>query len=144
MSADLPETPRDCRQEFAPIAAKYRRASWFYGLVAIPTVGCLLLSRYEHYPLIGLAGFIVGWVVLTAGLLFRPKLICPNCQHRTDRDLEYCCPQCGSRAIDREPGYFSLGRCNSCHSEMARRKGNRLYKIRYCTVCGAYLDEAGV
>ena len=135
---------KDCRSEFRSIADKYRLISRILWLFTVPALGCWLFSWTEGGLQIGMAGFII---IVAGGFIFGavtlPKLICPSCCHRADQEVEQFCPECGSFSLESEDGLLSVTRCRSCGKRLVRGKRRR-YKIRYCTICGAYLDNDGV
>jgi hypothetical protein len=78
-----------------------------------------------------------------------PRLVCPVCKLDAETEFVRFCPECGSDEVQTkgDDKYFLLWpRCRACGKELSRSgKGNRrLYRIRFCTRCGAYLDEEGL
>jgi hypothetical protein len=143
---------RDLRAEFRPDAEEYRRVS---ALLLVPVILMFafggLLWLVPKYRAIGIAGFaacIVGSVV--GALVFLPKLVCPGCQKKLEDRSGYFgqsglgrfCPECGAAALT---DALIFSRCTACGKSLTRGGQNgRSYKIRYCTWCGARLDDKGV
>lgn len=137
-------TSIDCRREFAEVVARYRVAARYYGIAGFAATCFFLISLLKDYRPIGITGFIVCVLMLFAFRFILPKLICPNCHHQVDRDIEFFCPECGSDAIDRSADFLAAGMCRSCHRKLLWRQNRRRYKICYCTICGVHLADEGV
>lgn len=132
-------------QTWSEIADKWRNMSLWITIAALPAIGFWLLSWSEHYRKNGIAGFLVCFLPLFIGSFFLfPKLTCPGCRHAADHNVEYFCPECGSQTLDRSYSIFCICRCKSCGKKLKSGKGGRRYKIRFCTVCGAHLDDKGI
>jgi predicted RNA-binding Zn-ribbon protein involved in translation (DUF1610 family) len=86
--------------------------------------------------------------VIVLGNLRLPKLVCPSCELSLDTDIVRFCPDCGSDELVRkgnEKYFLDWPHCRSCGKELARKRGGRrAYLIRYCTRCGAFLDQQGI
>ena len=52
------------------------------------------------------------------------------------------CPECGAGGTI-EDGFFGQ-KCTACGKALRNGRGGRSYKIRYCTRCGAHVDDEGV
>jgi len=144
MSDGVGASVKDCREEFKPTAARRRAMSRLLGLVMLPALGFWLLLWTERDRQVGGIGFVVCWAIMFIGSLLLPKIVCPACHHKADHEIDHFCPECGSAAVDRSYGFFSIERCTACGKKLWRGKGGRRYKIRFCTVCGAHLDDTGV
>jgi hypothetical protein len=140
----------DFRKQFAGTASGYRKRHILLSFLFVPL---LLLFWYVVVSV----PQATSLVVLTFGILFVavllgrrtiPKLICPGCKRDTDCAIVRFCPECGSAELrlKGEDGYFLVSpRCQACGKELGRKtQGRRLYKICFCTRCGAYLDEDGI
>jgi hypothetical protein len=134
---------KDCRKEFGPTADRVRAMSRLVALVLLPAFGFWLVSFSERERKVGFIGFTVCLAIFLIGSFKLPKLTCPCCNNRADHAVEQFCPECGSRSLERENALVFVTRCCSCGKKLVRGKRRR-YKIRYCTVCGAYLDEHGI
>lgn len=134
---------RDCRNKFRPMAAKYQKISLLLRLAAVLALGFYFYSLSENGKKIGDAGFLVTiFLSLLIYFRLRRKITCPYCHNHVMRIPDQFCPECGSLSLERETERFYATKCCSCGNRLTQRK--RSYKIRYCTVCGAYLDEIGI
>ncbi len=140
----------DLRQQFAVTAALYRARSFrllvFFALVLV--FGFLVVLPSQS---IGLNIFWLIALLTTSVISWRviPRLSCPACQLslRACAEIIQFCPECGSKDIQRKGGdnYFLIWpRCRACGQQLARQRRRPLYRIRFCTRCGAYLDDEGV
>jgi predicted amidophosphoribosyltransferase len=135
---------KDCREAFRPIVARRRTASRIVWIAVLPALCFWLLGWTERDRRTGAVGFFVCLAILFIGAFTLPKLVCPACHHKAEQEPEHYCPECGAADLHRNFGFFSIARCRSCGKKLVRGKGGRRYKIRFCTVCGAHLDDAGV
>ena len=141
---------KDFRDRFADIASIYRKRNRQLGFIFGPLVLVFWCVGFLLYPSARFLGFVVlsvGVVVVIFGRRTLPKLICPACELDTDGAIVRFCPECGSEKLQMkgDDKYFLCSpRCQSCSKQLSRRKGRRVYRIRFCTRCGAYLDEQGV
>jgi hypothetical protein len=135
---------KDCRAEFKATATRYRAISRPLLVLALLGVCLLVLCWSGRYREIGVGGFVVCWAIGFIGSFLLPKIVCPACHKEADQEIDQFCPECGSPGLDGEYGLFSVTRCDSCCKKLLRGKGGRRYKIRFCTFCGAQLDESGV
>lgn len=142
MSDGLEASAKDCRVEFKPMAARHRTMSRLLGIVMLPAFGFWLVLWAGRDRRIAGVGFFVCWAIFFFGSFMLPKIICPSCHHKADHVVDCFCPECGSPVLDRAYGFFSITRCCSCGKKLTGRRGRR-YKIRFCTVCGAHLDDVG-
>lgn len=133
----------DNREAFRPVAAAYRRyrAYWMASVLGaiVPPV---ILSSIDAAILVWLipVSIILG-VIAVVALIRAPRLSCPACSYDVCRDIENYCPECGADSLQRAP-MFGF-KCLGCDKTL-RRGRRRSYRIRYCTNCGAYLDEEGI
>jgi len=141
---------RDFRDRFADRASAYRRRVVQLRFVLVPL---LLAFWYVVFfapaaRMLGVLAFVTFFVALVFSKRTMPKLICPACERDTDGEILRFCPECGSHEVLKkgDDKYFLLWpQCKACGKKPSRRKGHqRLYKIRFCTRCGAHLDERGV
>ena len=145
MPADPQAGTKDCRAEFAVPAARYRRTSRYFTALGVAALLFFALGLLKAYRLVGSLGCGACGIVCLFGSFFPEKLACPNCRHSVEHEVEFFCPLCGSDALDRNFEDLSCTpRCYACKSALGRYKGRRLYKVRFCTVCGAHLDDEGV
>jgi predicted RNA-binding Zn-ribbon protein involved in translation (DUF1610 family) len=136
---------KDCRPEFKPIADEYRRKSailkWV-GLVAIAFWALLWFPKYKGYGFTGFVICIVGGIITS--FIWLPKLICPSCKrklYQQNGSLGEYCPECGEKPVVK--GWF-CPKCTACGKRLSRGRGGANYEIRYCTWCGAHVDEVGI
>ena len=144
---------QDARQKFAPQAKSYRTARWLawfiifpaWFLMAITIIGSKHASN-KHEASIA----VLAWVILVVlwGLL-SPKLTCPVCLLNSEGPVNKFCPECGSSNIELgqmswQKFWYFPPQCHTCTKRFRRGKGGRKYSIRYCTHCGAHLDDKGV
>ena len=140
----------DVRERFARTASAYRRRRAQLGLVLVPLVIVFWYSVLFHPkpPWFAAPVFIVFFAALLLGKRILPKLICPTCARDADREIVRFCPECGSSELqmkDDEKHFLLWPTCKACGQELSKKRGGqRLYKIRFCTRCGAYLDERGL
>ena len=140
-----PEEQARFREEFRPLAARYRRrVRLAYGVVVVG-VAALALG----FALPGRAGgwaagvFLVCWAILFGWMVFRVRLLCPGCSGDMEgRRLGPYCPVCGHRSLS-SGDWLQATRCTDCGKRL-RRGRQRFYKIRACTHCGLVLDERGL
>jgi hypothetical protein len=139
------------RLQFANTAAAYHRRSAQLGFILVPLMLVFwYVSRFAPQArLLVFLAFFVFLVAVIVGDLTLPKLICPQCELAADGEIIRFCSECGSDKLQKkgEGKYFLLWpRCEACGKELSRKaKGNRrLYRIMFCTRCGAYLDERGL
>jgi hypothetical protein len=142
---------KDFRERFADTASAYRKRNLQLGFILVPVVLVFwyLVFLVPSAAFLGLLVFFVGFVVLVFGKRTLPKLICPACELYTDGEIVRFCPECGSEDLQMkgDDKYFLVWpRCRSCGKQLSRKpkNGRRLYRVRFCTRCGAYLDEQGV
>ena len=92
--------------------------------------------------------FVLAVVVMVLGKLALPKLVCPSCTLSLDTDIVRFCPECGAEdlVIKGDEKYFlNWPQCRVCGKELAQKRGGRrAYLTRFCTRCGASLDEQGL
>lgn len=142
---------KDCSALFENVASAYRKRN-----AQLAAVGALLLLLFLYVLLrFPKASFVQVGIVLTFilgaawGKRAFPRLTCPSCNLETDTEFVRFCPECGSPDVQRkgEGKFFLLWpRCRACGKEISRSvKGHRrLWRIRFCTWCGAFLDARGV
>src|SRR5204863_8275478 len=128
------------REDFAPIAHRYRFVGKMACCLIIGAIACALLSFV--LPKAALIWAMTVFVICLIGTLttvaFLPELKCPNCDNRLDQGLGPFCPECGAKALD-APGWFRMPHCSACGRDMRVSKGRR-YRIRACALCGLWLD----
>ncbi len=144
----LPEEQARFRQNFRPRLADFRhhqlvekRIMLFVGF---PLFGVICLApKGNSGPILMWIWFVFIAALVLYSTFFRPKLACPAClQNLEDRKDGNYCPACSSTPLERK-GWLHLPKCNVCGEKMRTGKGGRRYKIRHCTHCGLFLDEAG-
>jgi hypothetical protein len=141
-----PEEQAKFREEFRPIAEKYRRTNRFstIGFIAgwLGIMTLILFSFRTKIPW-ALIPFILGVGFFIRVLSRIPCLICPACGNQLDGCLGRFCPECGSDHFMRrswgEPSY-----CPDCKKWVGGMNRTRQYDIHACTHCGVFLDEKGV
>ena len=136
-------TRKDNRREFEPVARRHRRHGWIF-------MGCLcggmligLLSRIFHYersPWFA-AFFILCIVAGFTTLFLGPSVHCPTCRASVLLELQHYCPECGASPL--AESWLHSRRCTSCGKRLIRGR-RRSYRVRFCTCCGAYLNEVGI
>jgi len=134
---------RDCREEFRLLAAKRRAQTRILSILVLPAFVFWLLLWTGGNHRLGSIVFLICWAIIFIGAFALPKLVCPACHNKTEAEPDHFCPECGASDLDRNFGFFSITRCRACGKQLVRGKGGRRYKIRFCTVCGAHLDDAG-
>ena len=140
---------RDARQQFARTAAAYRRRRLQLMFLLFPLLLAFwYLAFFAKAPAFALLVFVIFFAGLLLAKRIVPKLICPVCQLEADCEIIRFCPECSSELQMKTNGddkYFLVWpTCKACKTELRKKKGGRVYKIRFCTRCGAYLDERGV
>ena len=135
---------KDERHSFEPVARKYRRHGYFFNACVLTGIASGFVASVFHLdrssPWFG--GFFV-FCILTGmvGMLLAPKLRRSACGANAGGELGVYCLECGSFPLE-ESRLFAR-RCTSCHKRFARSRRNN-YCVRFCTNCGAYLDEKGL
>ena len=132
------------QESFAAIKKRYRRfeilgAACFCATFLMVGIGVLLSIKS---PLLmipaGISWFAMFVALLAAGASFK----CPACRSSLHRAKGAHCPGCGSRTLT-DGDWLSPRRCSHCDLELRYRR-RRQFKVRYCSECGAHLDERGV
>lgn len=138
-----PEELTRFREEFLPIAERYRRYGRIgYSLVFLGAT-CILSSwAFPRFFSWLLGGFFACWLAIMLLVFLSPVPKCPACHNALDQGIGAYCPECGAHAIQRA-SWFLAPSCSSCGRAMSRRKA-RHYTIRACTYCGVPLDEKGI
>jgi len=143
---------RDLRSQFSPIANSFRRhrsrSLCFLGVLAVAALGLILLE----YRALGGLTFILGYIAFAIYAARSPQLMCPGCSRNVDiARLEGYCPQCGApesiprRNVLTPPWNKNYPKCSKCETKFnAGRAGKRIYRVHFCTHCGAFIDEHGV
>ena len=141
----------DFRSRFAATASAYRKRNLQLGLISVPVVLVFwyLVFLGPSVAFLGLLFLIVAFAALFLVKRTLPKLVCPACELDTDGEIVRFCPECGSADLQTkgDDKYFlDWPRCRSCGKQLSKRarSDRRLYRVRFCTRCGAYLDEQGV
>jgi len=130
------------------VGRRRRHERWLFGAFAVFVVSVLAasLDRSWAWRPMGWLPFL-AWLVTAGLIVLAPPLMCGCCNKTLDKALARYCPECGADAIER-PGPHKLAVCDhcaSCHRTLTRgRRRSRRWKIRFCTYCGALLDETGV
>jgi hypothetical protein len=136
-------TRKDDRREFMPVAQRYRCYGRVFMTCVFGAIASAFLSSLLRYdpislwfiafvPLCILAGFVTVWLA--------PPLRCPTCHTNAGGALKRYCPECGGSPL--EETWLLPRRCTSCGKRLVRGMSRR-YRVRFCTCCGAYLDESG-
>jgi predicted amidophosphoribosyltransferase len=134
----------DVRSVFGEVAARYRRKQsryqWPFAIGAVSVAAAFFLPKAQPYLL---AAFLVSWVILLALSFDKPSAACPCCGKNLDSRIEEFCPECGAK--DMKPTEIvSVPLCNSCKRELRTRRGHRVFSVKFCTRCGAHLDDVGI
>lgn len=145
MSEEFPSAEhKDCREQFRPVARKYRR----HGGIVVTFILLGMLSawaaskyHYDRSPWF-VAFFLLCCVGGVVAMLRAPTLRCPGCGADAGGVPERFCPDCGDKSV--VDNALSAYRCTSCRKRLTSRRGGRRYRVRFCTHCGAHLDDAGV
>jgi hypothetical protein len=138
------EERKALRASVVPVMEQFRKKlriqRWAFAM-SLPWL--LLFAVYKQQP----AGvFVFAALVLTLIIAFclnAPLPNCPACTNYLDRKIGPFCPRCGSRS--HSPGESNLRpRCAARGCNLAVRKGDRCYKIHFCTFCGLEIDKLGI
>lgn len=136
--------PRDCREEFKATATLYRKRTRLFAYLFFATFALTLLGFVLKNGLVVQVGVIGGFVVVGVSLAFLiPKLACPQCRRSLEETPENYCPECGVPAL-KQPKFLFTPRCTACDKRLARGRGGRRYKIRFCHLCGSHVHDRGV
>jgi ribosomal protein S27E len=128
------------QKSFQPVARDYRILKVSFYVLLVGAVGFMLISK-QHWDGYLFFGFF-GIYVLLYYFLFKP--VCPACKRNADVTVRTFCPLCGSNKIN-FGGFMRSTECLSCGEILRQGKGGRrLYKVRYCTHCGIFLDAQGI
>ena len=132
-------------ESFARVAKLYR---WLRILSACGFVSFMLsvwagtAFSIKCQWLLYLAG--ASWfTTIAAGFAASVCFRCTECESSLGRANGDYCPGCGSRALSRRE-WWNPRRCGDCGLDLRYRKGGRRFKVRYCSVCSAHLDERGL
>jgi predicted RNA-binding Zn-ribbon protein involved in translation (DUF1610 family) len=140
-----PEELERFRDEFQPIARRYRRFNRFCYVSLAILAACVPL--FLTFPLLDpwlWGAMIFFWSMLMLLAIQPPAPDCPACRNALDQGVGYYCPECGAKAIQRGDA-LSATFCASCGKTIGRsRKGGRRYTIRACSHCGVFLDDEGI
>jgi predicted amidophosphoribosyltransferase len=139
---------RDCREEFRPLAERFRGRRWRLRLIggsAVILCGIRVVvgdnrSDFAFYAALG-AFFASIIAVAVLWMAWLPRLACPSCSKDLDSEPENFCPECGQPSLKR--GWLAP-RCFGCGRSLGRGRGGRSYRVRYCPRCDARLDDRGV
>jgi hypothetical protein len=135
----------DCREQFRPILTAYRKHQRFESLVAFPIWLFVVVAVFFHskiYTLIGVGSFI-AWCFASDYFAPTSKLECPACHQPPHKGLYRFCPECGSATIT-EGKWPWAPKCETCKKNLIFSKGRAFYTVRFCTHCGAHLDDKGL
>jgi predicted RNA-binding Zn-ribbon protein involved in translation (DUF1610 family) len=141
--ASINEVRKDDRQQFQPVAQRYRRhCRMSIALIFTSILSAWVASAYdyERSPWF-VAFFLLSALVFIVATFLAPALRCPTCGANAGGELERYCPECGGSPLDES--WLFARRCSSCNKQLVRGK-SRHYRVRFCTNCGAFLDEDGV
>ena len=134
---------KDERQSFQPIAQQYRKHGYLLGACFILVIAAGIAAVAYHFESSPWFGTFVALCVVTGivTMITMPKPQCTACGAAVYEAPQTYCPDCGGSPL--EDGWFGR-RCTSCHKLLSRSSKGRSYRVRYCTCCGAYLDDAGL
>jgi hypothetical protein len=137
------EARADERARFYPTACKYRRHVRTFAVFVVGGLVTGLFASSTHVDGSHWLGFVFAGCVLIGmvGAFTMPRLRCPQCQEDAGGELQWYCPECGGSPLEKT--WFFAKSCAACGKRLARGK-SRGYRVRFCTQCGAYLDEKGV
>jgi hypothetical protein len=138
--------------EFKPVAISFLKHQK-RGLVILggSYAIALILLLFATPKSAGIA-FALGYLAFFVHAMVTPKLPCPGCQ----QDLEVAklgdyCPDCGAKETIEKKEVLTGAintkhpKCTSCGTKFtAGRSGKRIYRIRFCTHCGVFLDDKGI
>jgi ssDNA-binding Zn-finger/Zn-ribbon topoisomerase 1 len=134
----------DQRQQFQPIAAKFRNRSRIFIAFILTGVFLFIIASFFGFSKSGwFDGFFVVCILsaLITAFFFFPKLRCPVCSSDAARYPDFYCPECGGSRLSQ--GWLFSKKCADCGKSL-RNGRRRNYRIHYCTNCGAYLDKRGL
>ncbi len=66
--------------------------------------------------------------------------ICPTCKNKVLAGKVKYCPSCGAVDSIEKNGLLSEAQCERCDTLLWRVKDGLLYRVNYCTCCGAHLS----
>lgn len=133
---------KDFRDEFTPIARRNRNLKrWVKRLVG-PLICFLILTWPDEYRIVGIIGAAVCVLLMLLCFFNIPRLICPSCKKPVDEVADTHCPTCGEQPLEKRSTMMSY--CRLCARRFFKHRLFRGYQVRYCTHCGANLDEDGV
>ena|SRR5579871_1684766 len=138
-----PEEQAQLQESFKPVVQRYRwrqRICLILVMVAFGFVFCFFVNKAQESWVA--TGFFLCWMVVAGIALFSPQLRCPACQNIVEEGYGPFCPECGAQTL--QPGtWLRAPHCAACDRVMLHGKTRR-YKVRACTHCGLWLDDAGV
>lgn len=133
----------DFREEFSTTARRQKMATRGVKRLIGPLLCFALLTVPVEYRQIGITGVEICLVLILGFLLILPKPICPSCKKSPKQPVKTYCPECGTQPLEKRKGIFPHLFCKFCVTKFFDRRIWRRYKIRYCTHCGASLDDDG-
>jgi hypothetical protein len=112
-------------------------------------VGCFVLGAIP--AAVGVARACIplaflSFAVVLAALVWQRRLKCPACRRRLFDRFGSWCPECGSRSLgDPDPNdIVPRYPCTGCGRKFRWGKGASVFRLRYCSHCGVFLDEQGL
>jgi hypothetical protein len=138
-AADYTEVEKEqFREQFRPIAKRYRVYSWIYLVVLFSFFALLFYSATKgSWVTLLFIGLVALFILLYVFL--RP--LCPACKRGIDGEVRTFCPVCGGKVERR--GFMKMPYCSSCDIVL-RRGRSKNYDVRCCTHCGVFLDGKGI
>ena len=133
----------DQRAPFRMVAASHRHDSQMFSAGLLAAISPPLLMSILHFDIpvwaVVICALVGVWAII--GLFRIPRLQCPACSEKILGSHGRYCPECGGQSLS--AGFMLNCQCANCGKYLNRAKG-RNYRVRYCTGCGAYLDEKGL
>ena len=143
-------------EDHYPILLRAARTQWLRRVLGVAAI-CFLVFAISAFALGGMVstaglaraaiplGFL-AFVVMVGSLFWQRRLHCPACRQRLFDRFGPFCPECGSRSLGppNPCDLVPIHPCAACARTFRWGKGAKVFKIRYCSLCGVLLDAQGL
>lgn len=142
LTSSFPMT--DVRDSFKTTANTYRqnkaRSNVFWMGGGVAALVAILLHRYSFVSAAAFCTFLILATLSIRRAFSLLSVSCPACKGDVLAFGSHC-PACGGPF--ETLSWVFAPKCAKCSRHLGQGR-LRTYRIRYCTHCGAYLDETGI